>query len=173
MYQWCFYALSAITLSLTACSSHPLMDQPVTRQSETLQVSSNPITHPTGVLTLKQSLALAMDHAPALQAGRLQLQALEARKDHTGLRPKPELEIEFENFAGSGEFQGVDALETTISLAQSFPLGGDLKYMKLIAGKESELASWDQQALRVELLSTVTQRYLQALTLQQRLKQST
>lgn len=172
MYRWCFYGLSAITLSLTACSSHPLNEHPITNQSTKTQVSQNQITQPTGMLTLKQSLALAMDHTPALQAGRLQIQAHEARINHSGIRPDPELEIEFENFAGSGDFQGIDALETTISLAQSFPLGGDLKYMKLIAGKESELATWDQQALRVELLSTVTQRYLQALTLQQRLKKS-
>jgi cobalt-zinc-cadmium efflux system outer membrane protein len=179
MYRWCIGSLVAASLCITGCQSHPLFDDSSLPTTLTASHNTKPVEEkpnatplPTGTLTLAQSLALAMEHDPSLQVGRLKIQSAQIQGKYAGILPNPELEIELENFAGSGDFAGTQALETTISLAQSFPLGGDLAHMKRVAGKASELADWDQQAQRVELLSTVTRQYVQALVNQQRVKQN-
>ncbi len=93
--------------------------------------ASDPVTlpappKPEGAITLRQTLTLALQHHPQLHAYAWEVRAAEARVLQAGLRPNPELEAEFENFAGNKEFSGAQSLETTLSLAQTFPLGGDI-----------------------------------------------
>ena len=177
MTRWFLGSLIAASLSITGCQSHPLFDNTTLTpdsqaNSPASAVTQSPPPAPTGTLTLQQTLNLAMAQSPALQVGRLQIQSAKVHQQYAGQWPNPELEIEFENFAGTGDFSGTQALETTISLAQSFPLGGDLAHTKRVAGKASELADWNQQARRVELLSNVTSQYIQALVNQRRVEQS-
>lgn len=173
--------IAATCLSLFACRSPQLFDEGLAMPPESSLIkpvsrdvskSDVPVKSPTDQLTLQQAIALSLEYAPALQAGRLHIQSMQAQAKYAGNWSNPELEIELENFAGSGDFSGTKSLETTFSLAQSFPLGHDLQYMQRIAGQESELAAWDQQAKRLALLMQVTQRYIQAQTAQQRLVQS-
>ena len=181
MCHGCRCCIVAACLSLFACTSSPLFNDDLSMPLESAAASTLEskapqsdvaIQPPTGMLTLQQALALSLEYAPALQAGRLQIQTKQIQSKYAGNWANPELEIELENFGGSGDFSGTQSLETTFSLAQSFPLGHDLKYMQRIAGHESELAAWDQQAMRLALLMQVTQRYIQAQTAQQRLEQS-
>jgi cobalt-zinc-cadmium efflux system outer membrane protein len=123
---------------------------------------------PTGTITLRQVLALALAHHPELHAYAWEVRAAEARVLQAGLRPNPELEAEFENFAGSKDFSGTQALETTLSLAQTFPLGGDIERRRELAGLQAQLAGWDYEAARLEVLSRVTERYLVLLGAQRK-----
>ncbi|MEL7048547.1 MAG: TolC family protein, partial [Pseudomonadota bacterium] len=75
-------------------------------------------------LTLRESLAAALLHHPKLQTVAWDLRIEEARHLQAGLLPNPEAELELENFGGSGELSGTDALETTLSLRQLIELGG-------------------------------------------------
>lgn len=124
---------------------------------------------PTGAITLRQALALALEHHPELHAYAWEVRAAEARVLQAGLRPNPELEAEFENFAGTKDYSGTQSLETTLSLAQTFPLGGDIERRRELASLQAQLAGWDYEAARLDVLSKVTERYLVLLGSQRQL----
>lgn len=182
MHYGCRCCVVATGLLLSACGSSPFIDEPISQSRDSSHTSvvltvepyvTTAVPQPTNLLTLQQALALSLEHAPSLQVGRLQVQAMQSQAKYAGKPANPELEVEFENLAGSGDFAGTQSLETTISLAQSFPIGGDLQYMQRVAGHDAELAAWDQQAQRLDLLMQVTRQYIQAQTAQQTLLQTT
>ena len=128
---------------------------------------------PTGGLQLRQALALALEKNPGLRGFAWEVRAAEARTLQAGLLPNPELEVEVENLAGSGEFSSTDAAETTIALSQLIELGGKRSKRTRVASLERDLAGWDYEAARIEVLTEVTQRYIQVLSFQRRLKLAT
>jgi cobalt-zinc-cadmium efflux system outer membrane protein len=119
--------------------------------------------NPAGTLTLRQALALAVVHNPELSAFAWEVRAAEARVLQAGVMPNPELEAHFENFAGDDSFSGTQSLESTISLAQTFPLGGDISRRRELAELEAQMAGWDYEAARLELLTEVTQRFVELI----------
>jgi cobalt-zinc-cadmium efflux system outer membrane protein len=124
---------------------------------------------PVGELTLSQTIALSMKRNPELEAFAWDLQGAQARIRQARLWPNPELEVERENFGGAGRFSGSDSAETTISLAQSLPLGGDIKRRRELAEFQSDLADWDYHAARLDTLVEVTQRFVRALAADRKL----
>ncbi len=125
---------------------------------------------PTGAITLRQALALALEHHPGLRAFAWEVRAAEARELQAGLGPNPELEMEFANFAGSRHFSGTRSLETTLSLAQTFPLGGDIERRRELAGVQAQMAGWDYEAARLEVLTEVTRHYVALLGAQRKIQ---
>ena len=84
-------------------------------------------------VTLADALRAAAEHNPALRASAFDVLALEGRRQQARARPNPELTLELENFAGSGEVSGTDALESTLALSQLIELGDK---------RSSRVASW-------------------------------
>jgi len=82
------------------------------------------LREPTGVLTLPQAQALALLQNPKLAAFGWEVRAREAQILQAGLRPNPEVEVEVENFAGSGALQAFRGTEITILLSQLIELAG-------------------------------------------------
>ena len=114
-----------------------LKNEPVLENSaEALELNDK---EPTGVVTLKQALSRALMHNPELKAFSLEVRALEARALQAGLFPNPEIDIEGENFGGTGEFQDTNVMETTIQLSQLIELGGKRSKRKQLAILEQEL----------------------------------
>lgn len=68
-------------------------------------------------LNLNDAVARTLERNPALIAFGYQIEVQEGRVVQSGLRPNPELGVLVENAFGSGDFQGIDAAETTLSLA--------------------------------------------------------
>ena len=67
------------------------------------------VREPIGVVTLAQAQALALLQNPLLAAFGWEVRAREAQILQAGLLPNPEVDVEVENFAGSGalrEFRG-------------------------------------------------------------------
>ena len=119
---------------------------------------------PTGDLLLRDAMAMAVARSPQLRAFAWEVRRAEAKALQAGLWSNPELEGEIENFGGTGEFSGSDAAETTVSIAQTFPLGGDIDRRKALAQVGAELAGWDYEAARIDVLTEVTQRYVAVLS---------
>jgi len=113
-------------------------------------------------------MALALAHHPDLQAFAWEVREAGARALQAGLGPNPELEVEFENFAGGGDRAGTRSLETTLSLARTFPLGGDIERRRALADLRAQQAGWDYEAARLEVLTEVTRRYVELLAAQER-----
>ena len=125
---------------------------------------------PSGRLTLNQAIALASERSPELLAYAWDAQSALAEVRQARLWPNPEFEAERENFEGSGQFAGTANAETTLSLAQALPIGGDIKRRRQLAELQADLASWDYHAARLEILLETTQRFIAALAADRRLE---
>ena len=96
--------------------------QPPEKPMETAEIPE--IVEPTGAITLRKALALALMHNPELKAYSWDIRISQARELQAGLWPNPEFGVEVEDVGGSGELSGFDAAETTIQLSQLIELGG-------------------------------------------------
>ena len=121
------------------------------------------------ILTLRQALALALLQNPELAAFSWEVRAAEARTLQASLRPNPELGLEVENLAGSGAFQGVRSTQTTIRLSQLIELGGKRSRRLRVAALERDLTAWDYETKRLDVLTAVTQAFVEVLRAQERL----
>jgi cobalt-zinc-cadmium efflux system outer membrane protein len=127
---------------------------------------------PSGELTLARAIAAALAGNPALRAGEFELRAGEGRVRQAGLRPNPELALEFENFAGSGRMGGSNVLETTLSLSQVIELGGKRERRRQVAESGYEARAVERQIHQLDVLAQVTRRYLEVVLAQERLSLS-
>ena len=87
-----------------------------------------------------------------------------------GLLQNPELSVEAENFLGSGEFRNFDQTETTVSLSQLFEMGGKRAKRKVLATTERDLALWDYEKKRMDIIYQVSSRYIELIASQAEVK---
>ncbi len=170
----CLYV--SLPIVMVACAAHPLSHAPPTprplgAQHAPYQPSAEtPDASPvTGELTLDVALAEALMRNPKLATFSWKMRAADARALQAGLWPNPELEVEFEGFGGSGELEGADAMESTIAIGQTLPLGGDIARRREAAGYRAQLVGWDYEAARLEVITETAQRFVVTLAAQQRL----
>lgn len=124
---------------------------------------------PTGTITLRQALSIALIRNPELRAFSWEARAREAQTLQAGLPPNPEISFELEDFGGTGSVEGFDGTETTILLSQLIPLGGKLSKRKKVASLNSKLGSWDYETVRLNVLTQTTINYLNVLASQDQL----
>jgi len=84
------------------------------------------------------------------------------------LPPNPEISFELEDFGGTGSVEGFDGTETTILLSQLIPLGGKLSKRRKVESLNTELAQWDYEAVRLNVLTKTVLSYLKVLAAQER-----
>ncbi len=120
-------------------------------------------------LTLHQALAWALEKSPELAVFSMELRASEARVVQAGSRPNPEASVEFEDFAGSGDFSGTHELQTTLQLSQVIELGGKRGGRRDAAAAARELTGSEYAVKRVEVLADVTGNFISVVGGQQRL----
>ena len=125
------------------------------------------LQEPTGVINLRQALALTLMHNPYLKAFSWAVRAGEAKTLQAGLRPNPELETEIEEFGGSGALSGFRAIETVIQLSTPIELGGMRGKQRQVAALETELAGWDYEAARLDVQTQVNQAFIDVLAAQE------
>lgn len=123
---------------------------------------------PQGELTLAQAIEAALRGNPDLAASTYDLNAAQARIVQAGLRPNPELGIELENFAGGGDFGGVDALETTLSLSQVVELGSKRALRRSVAEADLDGVTIERRARELDVLAEVTRRFIDVSAAQER-----
>ncbi len=120
-------------------------------------------------LTLADALRAASANNPALRSVPFELQALEGRRQQAAVRPNPELGLELENLAGSGDLSGTDALESTLALSQLIELGGKRDARVALAAGEYDLLQADLAIRRLEVQAEVARRFLAVVSDQHRL----
>jgi outer membrane protein, heavy metal efflux system len=126
------------------------------------------VGEPRGAITLAQALDAALKNNPELVASRYELTAAQARIIQAGMRLNPELDLELENFAGSGDSTGTRALETTLAFSQVVELGGKRTLRRSIAEADSDLVTLDLRARQLDLLAEVTRKYIDVVAAQER-----
>ena len=137
----------------------PPIHAPTVEESPELQ-------EPTGTINLRQALTLALTHNPELKALTWAVRAGEAKTLQAGLRPNPELETEIEEFGGSGDLSGVSAIETVIQLGVPIELGGIRGKQRQVAALEAELAGWNYETARLDVLTQVNRAFIDVLAAQ-------
>ncbi len=125
--------------------------------------------NPTGTLSLRQALRLALLQNPELAAADTEIRGAEARQLQAGLLPNPSVEATAENVLGSGPYRGARATEGTIQLNQLVELGGKRAARLAVASHGRELAGFDYEGKRLEVFGRTTALFVQALVAQRRL----
>lgn len=85
---------------------------------------SAPVIAADAPLTLDMALAQVRYASPDVRRAALEARASVADADQAGRRVNPSVGLEVENFSGSGPLSGFDQTETTLSIEQTFQLGG-------------------------------------------------
>lgn len=123
---------------------------------------------PQGELSLAQALQAALQGNPDLRTSAYELSASQARRVQAGLRPNPQLDVEFENFTGSDDYRGVDGLDTTLTLSQVVELGGKRVLRNSAAQADIDAVSAAQRSRELDVLAEVTRRFLDVVVAQER-----
>jgi len=120
-------------------------------------------------MSLRKAVRAALLRSPELASFAWSVRQAEAEQLQASLPPNPTLGTEFENFAGTGEFRGTRAFETTVVLSQLVELRGKRAKRMRLASLDSKLAGWDYEAKRLKVLTDVTGKYAALLAAQRRL----
>jgi cobalt-zinc-cadmium efflux system outer membrane protein len=123
----------------------------------------------TDTLTLTEAIQLALLRNPELQSYSIEMRAREARTLQESFAPNPQIEFEVENFGGTEEFEGFNGSEFTLSVGQLIELAGKRKKRTLAAAFQSDLAAWDYEAKKLDVLTETAKRYLQLIGDQEQL----
>lgn len=175
-------ACCAVVL-LVACAPSPFAfdppgPRPLLRDLPRYEAPADPaqerqsveLTNVTGDLTLRNALSAALLQNPRLQAAAWRPRLAEAQRLQAGLSPNPEVGIELENFVGSGNLSGRDALETTLVLSQLIELGRKRDLRVQVAEGAWSVSALDYEAERLDVLTETAARYVRVLELQQRVE---
>ena len=168
-----------LIVGLVGCVTNPYADRPTHLEPRAAGAALNspddaanspsltpPIQEPTGVLTLREALALALTENPELAPFAWQARANEARVLQAGLRLNPELGLEVEDVLGTGGFQGFREAQTTLQLSQVIELGGKRAARMEVASQARDITQSGYELKRVEVLGDVTQRFIQVVASQ-------
>lgn len=127
---------------------------------------------PTGTITLRDAVALALVNNPKLKAFSLDIRAAEARKLQAGLLPNPEIDLEVEEFGGTGGLAGFDSSQTSIQIGQLIELSDKRSKRTNLAAIEKDLAELDFKSKRLDVMNDVARAFIDVLTAQEQLSLS-
>ncbi|MCP4614481.1 MAG: TolC family protein [Planctomycetes bacterium] len=128
------------------------------------------ISEPTGPITLRQALALALLHNPELKVFSWDVRVSEAKRLQAGLWPNPKLMVGAMEVGGAGPRSGFDGAEAAIQLSQLIELGDKRSKRTKLASLEQELAGWDYEAKRLDVFTKVAKAFAEVLAAQEGLE---
>ena len=136
-------------------------------------VVSSPRTGPLPInLTLAQAIEEAAARSPAVVAAEAEVAAVEARVRQAGYRSNPELSIEIDNFAGTGELSGIKSAEATVAINQRLDLGGRRSARVATARAELTVQQLRLGIARADLTQTVREQFARSVAARERLAQA-
>jgi cobalt-zinc-cadmium efflux system outer membrane protein len=119
-------------------------------------------------LTLGQALALTLKRNPELAAFSWDVRSADARVLQARLWPNPEMNVQTEDIGGTKQSSGVSASQTTLQLSQLIELGGKRKARVREAALTRELAKFDYETKRLDVLRKTVQAFVDVLSAQER-----
>lgn len=125
---------------------------------------------PTDTIALRDAIALTLMHSPELAAYAWETRAREARTVQAGRLPNPILSLQSEDIGASipaGAAGSVAQPQTTLQLSQLVELAGKRTARRGLANTERELAAWDYEAARMDVLTRVTHAFIDLLFAQE------
>lgn len=131
-----------------------------------------PYGHAAEPLRLDEAVARAMAAHPTLAAEAATIRAAQARADRAGLATPYTVGGELENVAGTGSVSGVKSAEATVRIARLIELGGKRSARQALGAAEVRRAEHAAAVARIDVMSRVTERFIEVLADQQRLAQA-
>lgn len=119
-------------------------------------------------LTLPDALTRVLVDNPLLKTQPLQTRMADARLQQAQLTAPYGVKLELENFAGSGDYAGVDRLETTLSVTHLLEMGGKTRARSDLAQQQTDLLTQQQRSERLDVLAEAAERFVHVLIDQQR-----
>ena len=156
----------------------PRVGSPITQPSgppaPVVAARPEPRTGPLpGSLTLQQALEEASARSPAIVAAEAEVAAAEARIRQAGYRSNPELSVEVENFAGTGELRGLRSTETTVAVNQRLDLGGRRSARVNAAQAQLDVQRLKLAMAKADLSQSVREQFARSIAAQEKLAQAT
>jgi cobalt-zinc-cadmium efflux system outer membrane protein len=118
---------------------------------------------PTGPLTLRHALTLAMLHSPDLAGASWDVRMAEARAIQASLPPNPEIGFDLESVISPR------VVETVLSLGQVIFLSDKLARRKQVAMLDRDMSGWDWEAMRIGVYTDTTKAFVAMVAAQERL----
>jgi len=128
-----------------------------------------PLENPTGRVTLRDALALGLRQSPELASFAWEIRARESAAIQAGRLPNPVADLLFEDLGAgrAADESGTVGAQATLQLSQLIELGGKRAARRTLAGLDRDLAEWDFEAARIDVLTRVTAAFLNVLVSQQ------
>ncbi len=109
-------------------------------------------------MNLSQALQLALDNNPTIEAANAELSAIEAESRQAGLWDNPTVGADFEDFGG--DRRAIGDADTTLSVRQTIPVGGDRARARDVATAWAQAARANLAQTRSDLLASTAQAYI-------------
>lgn len=122
---------------------------------------------PSGALSLRDALVLALARNPELAVFSWHERSADALIVGAGLRPNPAISIDLEDVGGTGESRGFEEAQLTLGVGQLIELGGKRGARLAAARRFRDLAAWDYEAKRIEVLSRTAAAFIEVLSSQE------
>lgn len=124
---------------------------------------------PTGSISLREALSLALMKNPGLAAFAWEVRVAEAKTLQAGLLPNPEFSAAIGNYNTTTVGPKLNAAQPTFQVSQLFELGGKRAKRTRLSVLERDLVEWDYEAKRLDILTEVTKAFVEVLAAQERL----
>lgn len=128
------------------------------------------MVEPPPPITLQQVIDRILERNPQLTAHDFENQAAAARIRQAEQSTPYELRMELENLAGSGAYQGIDRLDTTLSLARLLEPRKLRASRHELAQQQTLLLHNEQDSQRLDLLAQAAEQFIHLVVDQHRLK---
>ena len=164
--------LTAAMSVLSGCAglhTTPPPDEEIRGKHWGRSATLKPVPRPTGELTLGDVVRAIRQGSPALRVAKQNIRIAEATVKQAGALPNPEFEVEFDEFGGTGELSGRDALVTTYAFTQEIPLGGKRRQQIRFAQHELLIARLELAETTLELETEARRSFLSVHVAQERL----
>ena len=170
-------AVVMVTLAAPQLGAQVVVPRPLGAGVAVVQLPADPSApsigtpeNPADRITLRDALALALRQSPELASFAWEVRARESSALQAGQAPNPVGEILFEDLGASGDVGNAGQLvgsQATVQLSQLIELGGKREARRVVAGFNRDLAAWDFEAARIDVLTRATAAFLDVLVSQQ------
>jgi cobalt-zinc-cadmium efflux system outer membrane protein len=125
----------------------------------------------TTAIDMEEAITRTLARNPTLVAFGHQIEIQQARLTQSQLRPNPELGVLVENIGGSGDYEGADGAETTLSLGWVLERG-KLEHRVAAARAGVSLFESEAEIQRLDVIAQTARLFLVTLANQERLIQT-
>ena len=120
-------------------------------------------------LDLSEALRRALAADPRIAAAHVEVEATQGTVIQAGKRPNPELQVELEDFLGTGDYRGFEKAVLTISLQQKLERGDKVGARLAVARGKEAVANAEIAVVMREIITQTKIDYIQVLGAQQRI----